>query len=103
MLYAFLGSLLAGAGTTFFVLWRKAQVEKQLVSVQKDLKQALKDALGWKESREELEREYNSLVDSANEEIATLRKEKEELLNALEKSGKPGVFADLLRKQNAKS
>lgn len=103
MLYAFLGSLLAGGLATFYVLWRKAKVETELKGVQKDLAARDKEITALKESYETLRGEYNKLVDAANEEIATLRREKEELLDALQKSGKPGVFADLLRQRNAKT
>lgn len=97
MLYAFIGSLLAGSLGTVIALWLKARTEKKLVGVQAELKAALERELGWKESCDTLKNEYNNLVDHANAEIAKLNDEKKELLNALEKSGKPGVFADLLR------
>ncbi len=52
------------------------------------------------EKYKELVKDYNGIVDDANAQISTLQNEKKELLDALEKSGKPGVFADLLRARN---
>ena len=103
MLYALIGSLLAGSLGTVIALWAKARVEKKLVGVQAELKATALREQGWKESCESLKTEYNNLVDHANAEIAKLNEEKKELLNALEKSGKPGVFADLLRIKNTKA
>lgn len=102
MLYAFLGSFLLGSLTTVFVLWRKSQVETKLRGVEKDLSAAQKEIKDWKQSSDSLKSEYNNLVDHANAQVAQLQKDKEDLLNALEKSGKPGVFADLLRARNTK-
>lgn len=100
MLYAFIGSLLAGSLATVFVLWRKAQVEARLAESLEKLKAASKEIEERAEAFDHLKSEYNSLVDRANAQIAELHKEKERLLDALEKSGKPGVFGELLRSRN---
>lgn len=47
--------------------------------------------------------QYNSLVKDSNDQISTLQKQRDELLHALENSGKPGVFADLLRERNTRT
>jgi hypothetical protein len=103
MLYAFLGSVLAGSLATVWTLWRKSKVETALKGAQKDLEATRKEIAEWIAKHTLLTGEYNSLVDHANAQIAQLNKEKEDLLDALQKSGKPGVFADLLRSRNTKA
>lgn len=100
MLYALIGSLLTGGLTTLYTLWRKSQVENHLTAVQKDLEATRKELAEWIAKHTQITVEYNRLVDHANAQIAQLQKDKESLEDALKNSGKPGVFADLLRARN---
>lgn len=92
MLYT-IGSLVIGAISTGFSLWLKARKESQMAENYHRLQ----------EKYDTLVNQYNALVTDANGQIKTLQKQRDELLDALQNSGKPGVFADLLRKRNAGS
>lgn len=100
MFYALIGSLLAGGLSTAILLFLRSRVETKLVEAQKDLLAERKAHEITDSEFTQIKTEYNKLVEHANDQIKTLEKERDDLLNALSKVNAPGVFADLLRKRN---
>ena len=100
MTYALLASLVAGALSTLYLLWRKSQVEGELGKTKSDLLLKTNEAKGWKISYDILKKSTDDQLARKDNEIQTLETQNAEYLEALEKSGSPGVFAELLQKRN---
>lgn len=103
MLYALLGTLLLGGLSTLYLLWRKSQVEGDLRETQQKLVIANNAANSWEISYNLLKKTSDDKLARANQELATVKGQNDDLLKALEKSGNPGVFAELLQKRNTSS
>jgi len=97
MLYALGGSLLLGALSTAFLLWRKARVEKALVASQAREKAALTTAETAMEEMAKRQEIYVDQLMRRDETITLIRKQRDEALEKLVKTGSPGSVLDLLR------
>lgn len=97
MLYAFLGSALIGALSAAILLWRKAVVEKErdllkvlLKGAQETNAETIKALL----SNQDI---YAGELASRDSQITTLRKQRDEAIDKLVKSGSPGSVGSVLR------
>lgn len=97
MLYVFLGSTLLGALSTVFLLWRKSVVEKALVQSQ-DATKTAQDSANRALSELKLRAEtFQDQLKRQTDQIDTIRKQRDEALRQMVKSGTPGSVAELLR------
>lgn len=103
MLYAFLGSTLLGALSTALLLWRKSVVEKKLVASQASEKAALdasQRALSELGTRTQT---FEDQLSRQREQVDTLRKQRDEAIDALAKANIPGAIGNLLRNKFVKT
>lgn len=101
MFYGFLASLVAGGLTTLFLLWSRSKVQDKLDSASLKLTMKTTECESWKQSWQLLQKTSADQTARFNQEIDTLQKQNDDLLQALQKSGNPGVFAELLQKRNS--
>lgn len=97
MLAAFIVSLLAGSLSTALLLWRKSVVEKSLAESRATEKLATEAA---RRSQEELglrAKAYEDQLSRQRDQLETLRKQRDQAIETLATSGKPGSITDLIR------
>lgn len=100
MLYLFIGSVLLGALGSALLAWRKARVERELAEVKGLLTNARQEEA---RARSELLQEQSDRADERrrfDDQIHSLRTQRDEALTKLASTGTPGSIADLLRAGN---
>lgn len=97
MLYALIGTGLLGALATAFLLWRKSVVETELADTKGKLTSSQTEAQQLKSELALRVTAYAEQLINLNDQITTLRKQRDEAIETLAKNGTPGSLTDLLR------
>lgn len=97
MIYAFLGSLLAGGLAVAFFLWRKSVVEKERDVLKIKLQDAEAQNAVIMKTIADNQAIYEDQLGRRDSQIAVIRKERDDAIDRLVKSGAPGSVGSLLR------
>jgi hypothetical protein len=97
MLYGLIGSILLGAASTLYQLWRKSGVETDLAKTKGQLESAQGQISGLTQELNSRAAIYKDELARRDDQITLLRKERDEALDKLVKAGAPGSITDLIR------
>lgn len=95
--YLLIGAVSAGVAGTFYALWRAAKAEARAIKAELLADAAKKNADSWKT---ELDISRVSAIDQIsrkNDELAVLRRQRDEAISVLERSNVPGSVRTSLR------
>ncbi len=99
MLYALIGTGLLGALSTALLLWRKSVVETELADTKGRLTLAQNAATSATVEISMRAKAYAEQLVSLNNQISTIRTERDQAIDELAKTGAPGSLTNLLRNQ----
>lgn len=95
--YLLIGSVAAGAASTFYALWRAAKAEARAIKAELLAEASKKNANLWKAELEATQTASVDAISRKSDEIIVLKRQRDEALSILERASVPGAVRTSLR------